>query len=248
MKSSFSPKAKPEPDFSDSWMIAEMPERERPRERLLRLGPDALSTVEVLAILLRTGRAGRSVLEVARNLLAAFDGDLRRIAAATIDELRQVPGIGPAKAIELNAAFSLARRFSSLERDKNSRLESPRQVADYMLETLRGKTQEEFHVLLLDTRNGVLRDECVTVGLLDRSQIHAREVFRRAIREACSRVVLVHNHPSGDPSPSPQDIDSTKKLTEAGRIIGIEVLDHVIITESAAGNPPYFSLKENKMM
>ncbi len=232
-----------------AWMIAEMPEHERPRERLLRAGPEALSNTELLAILLRTGRAGRSVLEVARSLLAAFDGDLVRVALATIEELRQIPGIGQTKAIELHAAFSLARRFSRLQGKETPRLENPAAVADYMRETLRGKSQEEFHVLLLDTRNGVLRDECVTVGLLDRSPIHAREVFRRAIRDACSRLILVHNHPSGDPAPSPQDLESTRKLVEAGKIVGIEVLDHVVVGGCARpGRIDYFSLKENGLM
>ncbi len=235
--------------LSASCMIAEMPSHERPRERLLQSGPDALSNTELLAILLRTGRAGHSVIEVARNLLKAFDGDLVRIATATIGELRKVEGIGPTKAVELHAAFSLARRFSRLERKRPPRLENPGAVADYMRETLRGKSQEEFHVLLLDIRQGVMRDECVTVGLVDRSPIHAREVFRRAIREACSRIILVHNHPSGDPSPSPQDLDSTRKLCEAGKIIGIEILDHIIMGDARNGrHQDYLSMKEQGLI
>ncbi len=230
-------------------MIAEMPLSERPRERLLRDGAAGLSNTELLAILLRTGRAGRSVLEVARNLISAFDGDLKRVAEATVSELQQVPGIGPAKAVELNAAFSLAQRYSQLNKNEAPRLEKPGDVANFMRETLRGKNQEEFHVLLLDVRQGVMRDECVTKGLVDRSPIHAREVFRRAIREACSRIILVHNHPSGDPSPSPQDIESTRKLSEAGKIIGIEILDHVIMGDVSNGRrKDHLSMKENGLM
>ena len=237
------------PPHDSPYMIADMPLTERPRERLLRDGPAALSNSELLAILLRTGRAGKSVLEVARNLLRVFDGDLKRVAEATVSELRQVPGIGPAKAVELNAAFSLAQRYSKLNKNEAPTLEKPADVADFMRETLRGKDQEEFHVLLLDVRHGVIRDECVTKGLVDRSPIHAREVFRRAIREACSRIILVHNHPSGDHSPSPQDIDSTKKLVEAGKIIGIEVLDHVVIGDTRHGRrKDHMSMKENGLI
>ncbi len=231
------------------YMIAEMPSHERPRERLRHHGAEALSDTELLAILLRTGQSGRSVLEVARDLLEKFGGDIGQIAVATVEELRQVVGIGTAKAVELRAAFAIARRLSARRAIERPRLESPSEVADLMREVLRGKRQEEFHVLLLDTKHRLLRNECVTVGLLDRSQVHAREVFRTAIRESCSRLVLVHNHPSGDPTPSAQDISCTRNLCAAGKIIGIEVLDHVVIgVQSISRTRDFLSLKEEGLM
>ena len=209
--------------------IAEMPESERPRERLMEFGADALSNTELLAILLRTGTQRCSVITLARRVLDRFGGGLGGIARATVSELQQLDGIGVAKAVEIHAAFTLARRLSRQVGNNLVRLTAPGQVADYMRETFRGKRQEEFHALLLDTKHALIRDHCVTVGLVDRSQIHAREVFRPAIRDACSRVLLVHNHPSGDPTPSEQDIRCTRSLASAGKIVGIDVLDHVVV-------------------
>lgn len=232
-----------------SYLIAEMPDHERPRERLLHHGPDALSDTELMAILLRTGGLGRSVLDVARELLISFEGKLARVASAAPSELQRIPGIGQAKAVELAAAFALARRLSSGIGAAHPRLESPGDVADLLREHFRGKQQEEFHVLLVDTKHTLIRDEQVTVGLLDRSQVHAREVFRRAIRESCSRIILSHNHPSGDPTPSAQDISCTKNLVSAGKIVGIEVLDHVIVGSRTDRRPrDFLSLREEGLM
>jgi DNA repair protein RadC len=234
---------------SRAYLIAEMPDHERPRERLARAGADALSDTELLAILLRTGRSGRSVLDVARDLLIAFGGSLDRIAHAAVAELSAVPGIGPAKALEVHAAFALAKRLSARHRPDRARLESPAQVADIMREELRGKTQEEFHVLLLDTKHVLIKDVRATVGLLDRSQVHAREVFRGAIQESCSRVILVHNHPSGDPTPSAQDVACTRNLVSAGKIIGIDVLDHVVIGLPTESRPrDFISMREEGLL
>lgn len=229
--------------------IAEMPESERPRERLLEFGADALSNTELLAILLRTGNARCSVVTLARRVLDRFDGDLSRIANANACELQELDGIGIAKAVEITAAFALAKRLSRMARREPVRLTAPAHVVDYMRETFRGKRQEEFHVLLLDTKHGVIRDHCVTVGLVDRSQVHAREVFRPAIREACSRVLLVHNHPSGDPTPSEQDITCTRSLVAAGRIVGIEVLDHVVVGHAdEGGGREFMSFREEGLL
>ncbi len=229
--------------------IAEMPETERPRERLLEFGADALSNTELLAILLRTGSLRCSVLTLARRVLTRFHGSLTHIAGASVSELRELDGIGVAKAVEINAAFALARRMSRMTTEESPRLTSPTEVVDYMRETLRGKRQEEFHALLLDTKHGVIRDHCVTVGLVDRSQVHAREVFRPAIREACSRILLVHNHPSGDPTPSDQDVKCTRSLLAAGQIIGIDILDHVIVGDrSQNGRREYVSFREEGLL
>lgn len=231
------------------FLIAEMPDGERPRERLESRGAEALSDAELLAILLRTGRAGRSAVDVARDLLVGFGGNLDRLAEASLGELRAVAGIGRAKAIEIKAAMSLASRLGGAGCSRNERMTGPLAVMQVMREKFVGKKQEEFHVLLLDTKHRLIVDELVTKGLLDRSQIHAREVFRTAIRESCSRIVLVHNHPSGDPTPSAPDLAATASLVAAGEVVGIEVMDHVIIGIPSAEHPlGYLSMKEEKLV
>jgi DNA repair protein RadC len=214
-------------------LIADLPDHERPRERLLRQGADALSDAELLAILLRTGRRGVSVVDLARHVLKSFDGSLNRLAVATVSELRRTPGIGEAKAVEIRAAFTLARRLAAGAERAAPSLNEPTAVCEVFREAFRTATQEEFHVVLLDAKNQILRRELITLGLVDRTQIHPREVFRSAIRENCSRVLLVHNHPSGDPTPSAQDIAANRQLVEAGKIVGIDILDHVIVANPA---------------
>lgn len=231
------------------YLIAELPDHERPRERLARLGADSLSDGELLAIMLRSGRRGRSALELARDLMSEASGSLTALASRTPAELQSVAGVGPAKAAQIHAAFTLAHRLSRCLTAPAPSLESPAQVADLMRESLRGKQQEEFHALMLNTKHRLLRDECITVGLLDRSPVHAREVFRAAVRESCGRIILVHNHPSGDPTPSSQDISSTKNLVEAGKIVGIEILDHVIIgARTQTRQRDFLSFREENLM
>lgn len=230
-------------------MIAEMPEPERPRERLLHLGATALRTAELLAILLRTGARERSVLDLASELLGRYGGDLTRLAAAPVSELRAIRGIGQAKAIEIRAAFDLGRRLHQAYGSERLRIQGPPDVAELLRDEFRGKEQEEFHVLMLDAKNGLLRRQRVTIGLLDRSHVHAREVFREGIREGCARLLLAHNHPSGDPTPSPQDIECTRSLVAAGKIVGIEVVDHVVLGTRTASRPrDWLSFREAKLM
>lgn len=231
------------------YLIADLPAHERPRERLCCQGAEALSDAELLAILLRTGTRDRSVLDLARDVLAAAEGCLVRLAATSLTDLARIRGIGRAKAVEIQAAFALAKRLHGAVGGELFRIQNPSDVADLLREKLRGLPQEEFHVLLLDTRNGVLRDECATVGLVDRSQVHAREVFRLAIRENCSRIILSHNHPSGDPTPSPQDIEATRTLVSAGKVIGIEVLDHIVLGTRTPSRPRDFvSFREANLL
>lgn len=232
-----------------SFLIAEMPDCERPRERLESHGVEALSDAELLAILIRTGRAGRSALDVARDLLITFGGKLDRLADASLDELRAVPGIGPAKAIEISGALALATRIGPGRRLRQQRLLSPAAVALAVRDQFHGKKQEEFHVLLLDQKSRLIADRTVTRGLVDKTPVHPREIFRPAIRESCSRIILVHNHPSGDPTPSTQDIQATKVLKDAGDLLGISVMDHVIIGAESASYPMgYLSMKEEKIV
>jgi len=226
-------------------LIAELPEHQRPRERLRRCGPAALSDVELLAILLRTGANGCSALDLARLILRNYNGRISRLAQASVEELCTIRGVGIAKATQIRAAFALAQRLQQWQEPQRVRLHSPADVADYMRESLRGKQQEEFHVLFVDIKHYLLKSECITIGLLDRSHVHAREVFRSAIRESCARLILAHNHPSGDPTPSSQDIACTRNLQDAGKLIGIDVLDHVVIGQrSAERSCDYLSMRE----
>jgi DNA repair protein RadC len=171
------------------------------------------------------------------------------VADASLAELRNVRGIGPAKAVEIKAALSLGSRLNGGNRLRNRRLVGPAAIALAMRDSFAGKRQEEFHVLLLDAKNRLIRDELVTKGLVDRSQVHAREVFRSAIRESCSRVVLVHNHPSGDPTPSAPDVSATAMLVKAGNVVGISVMDHVILGSPSPERPMgYLSMREEKLV
>lgn len=210
-------------------LIHEMSENERPRERLARLGASALSERELLALLLRSGPRGVSALALADEVLAHFRGRLSALASATAAELCTIRGIGPAKALELVGALELARRLAAETPERRPYVNSPMATADYMRGRFSRLDQEEFHVLLLDAKLQLLHEELVTLGLVDRSLAHAREVFRSAIRAGCSRVALCHNHPSGDPRPSPEDMRITAVLRAAGKIVDIEVVDHVIV-------------------
>ena len=204
-------------------------DHDRPRERLWRLGPTALNARELLAILLGTGSGEHDALATAEQLLNASDGGLRRLAARPGAELMQTPGVGEAKAARLLAAFELAGRLAREARPSAPRIREPADVARLVGDRLRDLPVEEFHLLALDTRSRVLRDVLVTRGLLDSSLVHPREVFRAAIAEAAAGIILVHNHPSGDPTPSPEDRAVTRQLVAAGQLLDLPVYDHVII-------------------
>ncbi len=224
------------------YTIKEWPTHERPRERLEAVGVQALAARELLALLLETGTPAspgggpRSALDVAGDLLRHLsDGEgrdsLRRVMTASLPELCGVRGIGPAKAAKILAGLELGRRASEEARPERARVSSPRDVYERMRLALRDLLHEEFHVLLLDTQNQVIRDLQVTRGTLDASLVHPREVFRAAVTEAAASVILVHNHPSGDPTPSVEDRAVTRELRTAGEALGIPVLDHVILGE-----------------
>jgi DNA repair protein RadC len=208
---------------------AVIPGTDRPRERLWLHGTGALSTTELLAILVGTGRAGRDATTVARGVLDGMGGSLRRLAARPEAELLRVPGIGPAKAARLLAAFELAHRLAREVRPVASRIRGPEDAVREVGSRLRDLAVEEFHVLALDTQSRVLRDVTVSRGLLDSSLVHPREVFRTAIAEAAAGVILVHNHPSGDPTPSAEDRAVTRQLVAAGQLLDLPVYDHVIV-------------------
>lgn len=205
------------------------PAADLPRERLWTLGAGALSAPELLAILIGTGDGTDDVNVVARRLFDGAGGTLRRLAARPSAELQRTPGIGPAKAARLLAAFELALRLDREARPTAPRIASPADVIRIVGPALRDLAVEEFHLLALDTRSRVLRDVLVTRGLLDASLVHPREVFRPAIAEAAAGIILVHNHPSGDPTPSAEDRAVTRQLVAAGQLLDLPVYDHVIV-------------------
>ena len=221
-----------------------------PREKLLQFGEKELSDEELLAILLRTGTRTCPVRELAHQVMVQFGNSLLALCDASIQELCQVPGIGSTKALELSAAFALARRLSRQKTGVRPAMKSPSAIASYMSEELWDSRQEEFYVLLLDCHLRLQRCVRITQGLLDRSIVHAREVFRPAIREACSSIILCHNHPSGDITPSEQDKQITEILCASGKIVGIRILDHIIVSSQVKGEaaPAYFSFAENGIM
>jgi len=202
---------------------------DRPRERLWRLGANSLTVVELVAILLGTGDRVHDALEVASLLLKPADGGLRRLAARPPGDLMLTAGVGRAKAGRLLAAFELADRMVREERPAVPRIAEPGDVVRLVGSRLRDLQVEEFHLLALDTRSRVLRDVLVTRGLLDSSLVHPREVFRAAISEAAAGIILVHNHPSGDPTPSAEDRAVTRQLVAAGQLLDLPVYDHVIV-------------------
>jgi len=204
-------------------------EAERPRERLWSLGASALTTAELLAILIGTGRGGADVLEVAGQLLAVSGGSLRRLAQRPAAEFLRAPGVGPAKAGRLLAAFELGARVAREARPLLVRIREPEDVVHLFRNSLRDLQVEEFHLLALDSQSQVLREVLVTRGLLNSSLVHPREVFRAAIAEAAAGIIVVHNHPSGDPTPSAEDKAVTRQLLAAGRLLDLPLYDHVII-------------------
>ena len=220
-----------------------MPPAERPRERLLNQGPNALKTAELLAILLRTGTSERPVLELAEFLLNHF-GSLEALSRASVGELARVKGIGEAKAIGLKAAFALAARLARSEAESRVVVTSA-DVAQLLGEEMRLLDYESVRVICLNVHRKLLGVEEVTRGILNESLFHPREAFRPALARQAHAVIFVHNHPSGDARPSTADIAITKQMTDAGRILRIEVLDHIILGAPTAGNPQsHFSFKD----
>jgi DNA repair protein RadC len=223
-------------------MIRDLPEDERPRERLVSYGPQALSSAELLAILLRTGTQKFSVIALAEQLLSHF-GSLRSLACASIEQMGAINGIGTAKAAQIQAAIELGKRLAAISENPKPVIRTPNEVYSLVSPELRDEAKEHFKALLLDTKNQVIRIRTISIGSLNASLIHPRELYREAISAASASVIVVHNHPSGDPTPSREDVEVTKRLIEAGKVIGIELLDHVVV-----GDGRFVSLKERGLM
>ena len=229
--------------MSDGIRIKDLPENERPRERLAKLGAHALRDAELIAILLRAGTKGRSALQIAEELLQKFQ-TLHALARASVDDLR-MKGIGRDKAMALQSAFTLAARMAREMQGEAPLLDTPELVADYLRDENRGYNVEHFQAVLLNSRRKLIRVYHISQGLVDSILVHPREVFREAIAANASSLVLVHNHPSGDPTPSESDIRVTRDLIRAGQLLKIELADHIILGERTAGNSKgYFSMRE----
>jgi DNA repair protein RadC len=209
--------------------IRELPRSERPRERLVDFGASALSTAELLAILLGAGGSGRSAVQIGQSILSEAGGALRWITRQPVAALTAVPGVGLARAVAIHASLELGRRMAAEGRQDGAPIRSPRDVAEYFAPRMEDLPVEEFHVAVLDAQHRMERDITVTRGILNSSLVHPREVFREAIAERAASVILVHNHPSGDPAPSNDDRAVTEQLVAAGRLLDIPVHDHVII-------------------
>jgi DNA repair protein RadC len=206
--------------------IKDLPEQNRPRERFLKQGSEALSDAELLAIFLRTGTKGENVIDMSNRLILEYGLD--KLFDCSLKELQKIKGVGQTKAMQLLAMAELGKRYNQSKK-QIKKITCAKDVFDCFNEKLKNKQQEEFWVLLLNTQNIIIKEELITKGILDCALIHPREVFKPAIKNSCSKIILVHNHPSGNPFPSKEDLDITQKLIEAGNQLDIKILDHVII-------------------
>lgn len=221
--------------------IPELPMDEQPRYKLATLGSEVLSNAELFAIVIGTGNKDETAVQLSQRVLKSCSNDLSYFVNASVDELSQskdLKGIGFVKACKLKAAFEIGRRLSKQAKSYH-KIKSPKDIADLLIEDMKYLNQEHFRIVLLDTKNQITSIETVTIGTLNASLVHPREVFRIAINKSSSSIIVVHNHPSGDPSPSEEDKRITNRLIDAGEIIGIKVLDHLII-----GYDNYVSFKE----
>ena len=222
--------------------IHDLPKSERPRERLRSFGPEALSAQELLSLVIGRGIPGKSVMNIAQELLSKF-GNIKAISQATIEELSQIKGIGFAKAAQIKACFELGKRQDLEPELRDFDIKNPQSVVKAIQSSIKDKAKEHFKLILLNTRNKIIGISTVSIGTLNSNLVHPREVFKDAISHSAASVVFAHNHPSGDPEPSEDDLTITKRLTEAGKILGIEVLDHIIITKNG-----FFSFKEKGLI
>ena len=222
-------------------MIRDLPQEERPRERLRNYGPSSLSNAELLAIILRTGTQSENVLNLSTRLISQFGG-LSGLARASYDELRSVHGFGDAKTAQVKAAFQLGMRALSLQEDDRPTVHSPQDVANLLQGEMAFLEQEHLRVVLLNTRNRIQSIHEVYKGNVNSAVIRAGEIFREAVRSNAPAVILAHNHPSGDPAPSDEDVQITRQIIDAGKLLDIEVLDHVVLAQRG-----FVSLKERKL-
>jgi len=212
---------------------------ERPREKLCHFGVSALTNSELMAIVLQSGSREESAIQLGQNIINLFDHGIQGLNDVTVEELTAVKGVGIAKACQISAAVELCRRISKCKKNILGKINSPKTVVEYFQEELKHLNKEKFIVVFLNTKNLITSYEVVSVGSLSASIVHPREVFNRAIKKSAASIILIHNHPSGNPSPSREDEAITKRLCNVGEVVGIKILDHIIISEDG-----YFSFKE----
>lgn len=227
---------------SASYLLRDVPKDERPRERMLQCGAEALSNAELLAVILRTGTYAESAVRLGARILQQ-SGSLRHLVDMSVEQLTGIKGVGTAKALQIKAGIELGRRLARTTPEEKVTIRSPGDAAGYMMEDLRYLAKEHFICLFLNTKNHVIGQETLSMGSLNASIVHPREVFRAAIKRGSASIICAHNHPSGDPAPSQEDIEITRRLSDAGDIVGIDVLDHIII-----GDGTFVSLKEKGLM
>ncbi len=220
------------------YSLKDLPEDQRPRERLQAYGPGSLSDAELLQILIGSGNKYRDVRELAEDIVIRY-GEMHMLDGVRVEELTQIEGIGQSKATTIAAAIELGKRVYTPSNQKEY-VKNPQSVADYFTKYCGNKKQEEFWIILVDTKLRAYAKECISVGTLSQSLVHPREVFKHPIRQSAHGIILVHNHPSGDPTPSREDFNITKRLEECGNMVGIQVLDHVVV-----GVEEYYSFKEH---
>ncbi len=213
-----------------AYTIQDWPESERPREKLVEHGAAGLSTAELLAILLRVGGADKTALDLGRQLLRRYDDSIQKLEEASITELCEINGIGPAKAAGLKAALEIAKRYAQTKMPRGATYRTSADVYHHYRGQLGDLKTEEFHMLLLDAKNQKLKDVRVSQGSLTAAIVHPREVFHHIVRESAAAAILVHNHPSGDPTPSQEDVNLTRRLRKAGEMMGVSILDHLVIS------------------
>ena len=224
-----------------TYTIHDLPKDTRPRERLARLGPRALSDAELIAIILRSGAQGINVIDMATELVRYYR-TLDRLARASFVDLQQHHGIGQAKAAQIQAAIELGRRAVRADPENRPRVDSPESVAQLLMSELGYADQEHVKAVLIDTRNGVIATPTIYVGTLNTTSIRVGEVFKEAIKQNAAAIIIAHNHPSGDPTPSPEDVVLTRKIVKAGELLNIEVMDHLIL-----GHGRWVSMKSRKL-
>ncbi len=225
-----------------SFTVRDLPKSERPRERLIKFGPEALSAQELLALIIGRGIPKKSVMNIAQELLARF-GNIKAISQASIAALSEIKGIGLAKAAQIKACFELGKRQDLEPELKNYVIKNPQSVVKAIRASIKDKAKEHFKLILLDTRNKIIGISTISIGTLNAGLVHPREIFKEAIIHNSASVVLAHNHPSGDPEPSDEDLTITKRLVKSGKILGIEVIDHIII-----GKTNFSSFKERGLI
>lgn len=230
-------------DFDRNYTIKELPMTERPREKLYSHGPEALSNEELLAIIIRTGNKSDSAIDLARKILSRDNRGLVHLRDTTMQELMKTKGVGACKAAQILAAIEIGKRINYREALSKVKINEPSTIANLYMDEMRYLQKEHFRIVLLDTKNQIIVTEEISVGTLNASIVHPRDVFKAAIKRNSNSMILIHNHPSGDPSPSNEDINITNRLIDAGNLIGIKVLDHIII-----GDNRYISFKEKNLI